>query len=263
MPDISAAGLPSEVRYIKNGAGGKWWLSARANSTIEAGWPEYDEADLRAPGELAWKSSTTRDYNALKDLISGPRYLWFTIEEDTLWWCTLSGGFEIGDESDTRGHLRLTCAVPWCNTSLTGKLLAYSELPGVVAKTAGFRGTVCQPGGAVAARRIIVGERDPDVAAADTARLAYIDVIERVVKRLSPRDFEVLVDLLMARTGWARIAKLGGTREGVDVEAQNAATNEIAYVQVKSAGWSERPRRLYRSLRGSPDSVCADDFRRA
>ena len=169
--------------------------------------------------------------------MEGRQYLWTTIEDGYLWWCTLSGDFDVDEvnfSTDTRGHIRLHCAVPWRNTSLAGQLLAVSDLPGVVTKTAGFRGTVCTPGGAVEMRRVIVGGSDPDVVRADDARAAFIAATEAIVRRLNPKDFELLVDLIMARTGWARIARLGGPREGIDVECQNAATGEIAFCQVKS-----------------------------
>jgi hypothetical protein len=44
----------------------------------------------------------------------------------------------------------------------------------------------------------------------------------------------LLIDLILARTGWVRVAKLGGATEGTDIGAENVATNEIAFVQVKS-----------------------------
>ena len=44
-----------------------------------------------------------------------------------------------------------------------------------------------------------------------------------------------MIDLILARTGWERIATLGGVREGLDVEAENPAAGEIAFVQVKSS----------------------------
>src|SRR5258708_3593570 len=46
--------------------------------------------------------------------------------------------------------------------------------------------------------------------------------------------FEVLVDLILSRTGWARLARLGGVTEGIDIEVENVASDEIAFVQVKS-----------------------------
>ena len=67
------------------------------------------------------------------------------------------------------------------------------------------------------------------------ARSDYERAVQNIVTRLSPKDFEQLIDLLLARTGWTRIATLGGTREGIDVEVENLTAGEIAFVQVKSA----------------------------
>jgi len=57
----------------------------------------------------------------------------------------------------------------------------------------------------------------------------------KTIQRLSPKDFELLIDLILARTGWARISTLGKTREGIDIEAENMTADEIAFVQVKSS----------------------------
>jgi hypothetical protein len=64
--------------------------------------------------------------------------------------------------------------------------------------------------------------------------------VEKLIRRLHPNDFELLVDLILTRTGWFRLAKRGGVIEGTDIEAGNVATNEVAFVQVKSqAGQSQ------------------------
>jgi hypothetical protein len=55
------------------------------------------------------------------------------------------------------------------------------------------------------------------------------------VTRLSWQDFEQLIDHILTRTGWARLSTLGKTREAIDVEAENLAVGEIAFVQVKSS----------------------------
>ncbi len=64
-------------------------------------------------------------------------------------------------------------------------------------------------------------------------REAYTAAVTKLVKHLHDRDFELLIDLILARTGWVRLARLGGVTEGTDIEAENVATNEIAFVQVK------------------------------
>lgn len=109
-----------------------------------------------------------------------------------------------------------------------------ANLPGVITTTAGFRGTVCEPRGWREILRVIRDEQDEDAAAADQARTNYEAAVARLVARLRERDFELLVDLILARSGWVRLAKLGGATEGVDVEVENVVTSEIAFVQVKS-----------------------------
>ena len=44
----------------------------------------------------------------------------------------------------------------------------------------------------------------------------------------------MLIDLVLSRTGWNRLQKLGGVTEGIDIEVENVTTDEVAFVQVKS-----------------------------
>lgn len=86
--------------------------------------------------------------------------------------------------------------------------------------TAGFRATVCTPKDWQAILRLIKDETDKDAINSAERRRDYQLAVNQIVKRLSPKDFEHLIDLILARTGWERIATLGGTREGIDVEAE-------------------------------------------
>jgi len=57
---------------------------------------------------------------------------------------------------------------------------------------------------------------------------------------LSPQDFELLIDLILLRSGWGRVSRSGGIQEGIDLDVENPATGEHAYVQVKGeAGQKE------------------------
>ena len=62
---------------------------------------------------------------------------------------------------------------------------------------------------------------------AELARTTYEAAVARLVARLRERDFELLVDLILARSGWVRLARLGGATEGVDVEVENVATGAM------------------------------------
>jgi hypothetical protein len=154
-----------------------------------------------------------------------------------MWWCTVHDGITVNPNGETKdkGYFWLTCDRRWSKTSVKGKRLAIADLPGTVTATAGFRATVCTPRGWHSILRLIKDETDPDASNAAKGRHAYELAVNKVVKRLSPKDFELLIDLILARTGWERICTLGGTREGTDLEAENPTAAEIAFVQVKSS----------------------------
>lgn len=184
------------------------------------------------------KPGATQDLNQLLALLQEPsRHLWVTFEDGFMWWSTVRDGITVSPENETaeHGHFWLDLDRPWDNRSLAGRYLAASELPGIVTTTAGFKGTICEPKGWREILRLIRDEDDEDAAAAMAARLAYQGAVGKLVARLRPKDFEVLVDLILARSGWTRIARIGGATEGIDVEVENPAVDEIAFVQVKAA----------------------------
>jgi hypothetical protein len=160
-----------------------------------------------------------------------------TFEDGCMWWCTVLDGATVnpGGESVEKGNFWLVCKRPWSNRSIKGKILAISDLPGTVTTTGGFKGTVCTPSDWRTILRLIQDEKDLEAAAAANARGDYERAVHTIVKRLSPKDFEQLIDLILARTGWVRISTLGKTREGIDVEVEDLTAGEIAFVQVRSS----------------------------
>jgi hypothetical protein len=184
------------------------------------------------------RQGATQDFNQLRDLLDNPsRHVWMTFEDGCMWWCTVRNGATVNPDGEgvEKGNFWLVCDRPWSNRSVKGRLLARSDLPGTVTTTAGFKGTVCTPKDWQAVLRIIQDAKDPDAAKAADARGDYEQAIHKIVKRLSPKDFEQLIDLILVRAGWARISTLGESQEGIDMVAENLAADEIAFVQVKGS----------------------------
>jgi hypothetical protein len=245
--------FPITLRYVKNGAGGRWWQAAKTNQQVHLGWtgipsellmkPDFAEIERLMKAQYGSKRGATQDFNQLHDLLSAPsQHVWMTFESGSMWWCTVLDGATVNPdgESANRGNFWLVCDRPWSNCSLNGKPLAMADLPGTVTTVAGFKGTVCTPRAWQEILRVIQDEKNPDAALAAAARGKYKQAVEKVVKQLSPQDFEQLIDLILARTGWARISTLGKTLEGIDLEVENRTADEIAFVQVKcSAGQKE------------------------
>jgi hypothetical protein len=249
-PEVAMSeALPASVRYVKNGVGGQWWKSAKANGQIHLGWRSIPDALLLAAdissiekqirAEFGKKAGATQDFNALRTLLVDPnQHIWITFQDGCMWWCTVRNGIETNPdiEPSEKGHFWLTCVLPWSNQSIENRRhLVLSELPGIVTAVAGYQATVCEPKGWKEILRIIRNEEDKDAQVAALARSVYEDAVCALIRRLGPKDFEVLIDLILARTGWARLARLGGATEGIDVEVENVSSEEIAFVQVKSA----------------------------
>ena len=67
--------LPTSVRYVKSGAGGRWWPDAKARSRIHAGWSSVPDELIRSgdmpaieaviQAEFGAKPNATQDANAL------------------------------------------------------------------------------------------------------------------------------------------------------------------------------------------------------
>ncbi len=249
MPDFEVrspvTSLPKSVRYVKNGEGSCWWPEALENNHIHLGWGNIpDELLIRFDREeirriIGSAPGATQDFNALCWFLDRPsQHIWVTFQSGYMYWCTVLDGltFNPGGASKTRGHFWLTCDRPWSNHSLSGRLLIQSQLPGTVTRTASYPATSCAPYDGNEMLRIIEGRVSSHVIEAFDAKAKYQLAIAKLVTLLPSRDFEELTDLLLARSGWVRISKLGGVTEGVDVEAENVAANEIAFVQVKSEG---------------------------
>ena len=61
-----------------------------------------------------------------------------------------------------------------------------------------------------------------------------IVVAGEMITGLHWADFETLVDLIFARSGWQRVSRVGEKLTDVDLILEQPATGEVAFVQVKS-----------------------------
>lgn len=83
--------LPTSVRYVKNGPGGRWWPAAKAFGQIHASWKDLPAEAIRA-GDLPaiqqairdWfggRTGAMQDFNAIRTLIDRPsQHVWVTFE---------------------------------------------------------------------------------------------------------------------------------------------------------------------------------------
>lgn len=65
-----------------------------------------------------------------------------------------------------------------------------------------------------------------------------------MMRFLNPYDFELLVELVFAQSGWQRISSSGGTQKTIDLELYLPSTKDYAFVQVKIRNKSKTVRRV-------------------
>ena len=239
----------SQAKYIKLGRGGKWERMCLEDGTMRFGYGDVPhELALSGDREGVRKlytekgatptAATSHANQVLAFYHDRPDTLWITISAGYLWWCFAHPEVEyLGNESDRdkeRGARLRRTIDGWRNTSLGGQPLRISDLNGGLTKVAAYRATLCNVEMLDYLLRKINDQELPVIRAAREAKRSLLQSVEGLMKLLPWREFELLVDLVFAESGWRRIGETGGTQKTVDIELALPSTGERAFVQVKS-----------------------------
>ena len=232
--------------YIKLGRGGKWVDSSIGQKKLRIGWSHQTIQDInegRWPeilGQLQQESKdkgvtdkgvATRDCNALRLIAeSGEQDIWITFHSCRLWWGRLGKPGVFRDEISKYREL----IDDWSDNDKDGKPLLVSMIPGAISQLQGFRGTACRVKEVEQLRRLLNCQPSEAYLQIDHSRQALVDAVEKGIRNLHWRDFEILVDLVFTRSGWRRQTPVGETLKDVDMELVDPITGDIYQVQVKA-----------------------------
>lgn len=231
----------SHLYYIKLGRGGDWEAESLREGVLRFGYREAPH-DLcaRSDWQGVWEAmktirgdagAATRDVNQIRAYYEADEHsIFITFVGGLLYWCRPTGPVELLDD---RSHRRQT-AEGWRNTSVNGTLLSADRLSGRLLKVQMFRGTICDVRAGDYLLRKLSDQLSPEVAAAEEAERALMTAIVELMRLLTWRDFELLVDLVFSTSGWRRVSQVGRTQKTVDLELILPSTAERAFVQVKS-----------------------------
>ena len=234
------------VRYIKLGAGGRWEAASLDNGRIDWGLPsdphemalghdwdglrQYYQSSRTTPGAV------TRDVTETQAFYDGdPDALWITFARGRMWWAFAEPEIHwIGGEGQKEGTRYRATRDGWHDNDLAGDPLHIDRLSSSLTQVAGYRRTICGVAEAAYCVRMINAQADPERTALDDARREVAAGIAKAVARLHWRDFELLAELILARSGWQRVSALGGTTKDLDLLVEQPFTGERMLVQVKS-----------------------------
>ena len=233
---------PSKGLYIKLGRGGSWEKECLEEGILRFGYKEtpFDAAvsgDWEAVRKV-WLDERGDEGTATRDVIqirnffeAGPDTIWITFYGGFLWWSFAKPG--INQHRDGKGSYRETVD-GWHNTDIRGTKLSSERLSGNLLKVQGFRGTICEVKEFEYLERKLNGRLLPEVEDAVQAENQMVRRIIPLMHLLTSRDFELLVDLVFANSGWRRVGQVGKTQKTVDIELMSPTTGERAFVQIKS-----------------------------
>jgi hypothetical protein len=231
---------PKSSLFIKLGSGGEWEKDCITDGYLRIGFNEFKHEDL-----IDNKFHKVRDYytgiktpkqwvtnyeNQLRNFYTTDEsVLWITFYNQRLWWCFADYKFE-GAGYDKK--LRFT-KNGWSCLDINGKELIVDNLSGELLKTQGFQSTICKVKAFDYLVKKINGEELEEKVIVRNDLKALISSTSKLIKKLAPKDFEILVDLIFRQTGYQRTNVIGGPQKTKDIELLSPVTGERILVQVK------------------------------
>ena len=234
---------PRKAYYIKLGRGGKWERESLERGIIRFGFKDapHDVCE-RGEWESVRSSYQGRGFNKAtaanianqihKFYEANETVLWITFADKLLWWCFSKPSVTL--HPDGEGRIRRTVN-GWSCRDVNGELLTADSLTGALLKVQGYRSTLCDVRAFEYLVRRINGELLPEVQRAKEAAERLNRSIPPLMRLLTWQDFELLVDLVFANSGWRRLGAVGKTEKTLDIDMILPTTGERAFVQVKSA----------------------------
>lgn len=237
--------LPETTKayFIKLGERGVWESGCLAEGTIKFGYHDTPQ-DLCLQGEWEkvkafWtkqrgnEGTATNDTRQIRTFFEASEDdIFVTFSKGYLWWCRPTGTpIVLHDDNDAR--LRQTLD-GWRNTSVGGEPLLVSRLSGKLTKTQMYQGTICEVEERAYLLRRINDQKTPELAEAEATEQVLVKQVLAMVRLLTPKDFELMVELIFSRSGWQRQSSTGGSQKTLDLDLLLPTTRERAFVQVKS-----------------------------
>ena len=165
----------------------------------------------------------------------------FTFLNSTMYYCHPAGSIIPITENNARGCFaigsRIRATTGWQDHPETTDSVKFLErnLSGRITKAKIFRGTIYELTGIEKETFFNTLEwHFPECEKLENVKKQIPNLVIPVIQMLNDHDFEILVDMLLTKSGWLRIGELGGTVKAIDMEYLVPVENEQVYVQVKS-----------------------------
>lgn len=248
-----------EAYFIKLGKKGAWEEDCiLRNQTIKLGFhnPLHHEC-LAGKWDEVFKywveqGKTKRKATEIKNQIqafyeSDEETLWITFFRRRMYWCFAEKKVvQLAEGARIRSVNR-----KWRYHDIEGYPLTLDNLSGKLTKVQHFQGTICSVREFEYLLRRLNHQKLPEVQKAEDTLAILLRDIEPLIKNLTWKDFELLVDLIFTQAGWQRVSTRGKMEKSIDLDLMSPVTGNRAFVQIKSKssrGVFESYIKQYRSM---------------
>ena len=218
-------------------------------------WKETWE-DVRQSYSNANKTTQTNYAKAIRHFYMAKEDdYFFTFLNSTMYYCHPTGNIIPITETNNMDCFpvgsRIRATMGWKESPITNNSIIFSEriISGRLTKTKIFRGTICELTGKD--KEVFFNTLEwqfPEYEELENLRTKSINLILKAIQELNAHDFEILVDMVLTKSGWLRVGELGGTVKAIDMEYYLPVTKQTVYVQVKSVLTDQECKEAIKSL---------------
>lgn len=250
LNQLRKSGKQLDVKFIRLGGGGDRFNECRENKSIYFGFGTNEILDacnnFNANKQLIESVLVSHGYKKINDTMrqiksffqDDGNTLWVTTSERTIYFGFSEGENAFLKQIDGSNETYKKMALGWTNKDSEGKVLNISGINGAITKTLAYQSTICdfsEKYGELLVNRILnIPSKEKDEAKAACVELT--SKLESLIQQFEPKDFELLIELIISRSGLKRIGVAGKQEELIDLEIQHPMTDEVYIVQVKSEG---------------------------
>lgn len=248
--DITKTCIENNLLYISFKETPEWAIQEALKNEKNNPLHDYTSYDYKNDWEPVRNTSMGKNETVKSTVTTSLRKFYTATEDDyfftfynsTMCYCHPVGDvISINDSSKpfpcfTEGE-RIRTTTGWKKTPITDDSIILSErvISGRITKTKIFRGTICELTGKD--KEVFFNTlqwKFPEYEKLESLRIQSLKLILKAIQELNAHDFEILVDMVLTKSGWLRVGESGGTVKAIDMEYYLPITKQTVYVQVKS-----------------------------
>ncbi|MCK4735701.1 MAG: hypothetical protein KAT65_24820 [Methanophagales archaeon] len=252
---------PAKCYHIKLGRGSEWSEKAIKKNRIYLGFQEIPPDVCLRRNEDIIKKRVIQAYNGKSPTSRTNAIMHFYDPSEDILWITFFGGclhygfakspvdveefINSEGKSETLKYRELKGK--WSYKNVKDTPLYESNLRGDLLSKKYYQGTICEV--KLGLLKYLIRKINGETGEIERKIIQAHRDLPELIRGLNPKDFELLVDLVLERSGFQRESFIGGPQKDIDYAGRHPLLNRNIVVQVKSRTDRKEVRRYLKNFR--------------